>query len=316
MCLARIPLVVIALCLSIAVVDAGEPRSYTAGAFALDIGSGPGLVHGFEGGALGAVVVQEPFLGGVAPKHVGKPMYEPIVVQTNFAMPKPLRDWIGDGLAGKATRHSGSVSLLDYNYREQRRVEFSDALLSSLTFPGCDAASRDVGYLSLGLTPDVTRWLRGDGGRSYPQKPGKVNSWIRSNFRLIIGGVDCTRVSKIDSLTIKQVASVIGDPRLPAQVPAYACSNLVVTLPEANSDTWLAWYESFVIAGQGNGREKTGTLVLLAPNLSTELCVLTLNGLGIFGYAPDGGPIHSQAIRRVVVSMYCESISAEFPAAP
>ncbi len=312
--LVQITLATLVLCCSIAVATAGESRGFANGRFALDIGGTYSILHSFSGGAVGATVIHEAFADGLAKKHLGLPLFSPIDLEVGLTPTGPLDALVGDLLANKAGSHSGAVVLADFNYREKRRIEFTEATLAAITFPACDAAAKDIGYLGLSLVPEVVRWRNGGGGQvDIPGTSKKSRPWVRGNFRLTIPKVDCTKVSKIDSLTIKQTVLSVGPVGLHPVGVALSFSNLVVTVPESAIDSWMAWYESFVMQGKNSdGDEKIGTLVLLAPDLQTELCVLTLRGLGIVRIAPDGGVPGGEAVRRAVVTMYCEGIGATF----
>ena len=68
-----------------------------------------------------------------------------------------------------------------------------------------------------------------------------------ANFRLDSPGLDCTRVTKIDSFTVKQTfPSVNGDVREPGPL---SFPNLTVTLSDQSAQTWQSWLNNFVIEG-------------------------------------------------------------------
>ena len=85
-----------------------------------------------------------------------------------------------------------------------------------------DGASKDAAYLTLKFAPEYTA------GR--PRHPGKLRAplktnqklWVPSNFRVAIDGLDCTRVIRVDSFTVKQSVATddIGDVRDYLRVPA------------------------------------------------------------------------------------------------
>jgi hypothetical protein len=112
-----------------------------------------------------------------------------------------------------------------------------------------------------------------------PAPPASLSSF----FRLNIVGLDCTRVSKIDSFTVKQhlaggtldMAHYQVDQIRTAAANLVEFPNLRIELATAFAETWRTWFKSFVIDGNSSAmNEKTGTLSFLAPNLSTVLATI------------------------------------------
>ena len=115
----------------------------------------------------------------------------------------------------------------------------------------------------------------------------KKSRWLVSNFRLAIDGVDCTSVTTIESLAVKQPVQPRAITRGDNQVPInLEIPNLVVTLADAKADTLYDWHDSFVVKGNAfDDQEKSGSLQYLAPDLKTSLFTLNFNHLGIFRLA-------------------------------
>jgi hypothetical protein len=86
--------------------------------------------------------------------------------------------------------------------------------------------------------------------------------------------------------------------------------NLVVTLPEADAESFFAWHEDFVI--NGIGAEKDGSLEYLAPSLGQTLFTVQFENLGIFKMTPEKVEAGSEQIRRVKAEMYCEAMTFSF----
>ncbi len=90
-----------------------------------------------------------------------------------------------------------------FQLRKEGAREFHDALITEVTIPKLDAASKEPGYLDVTLTTEGTE-TKSDTGPIQPAVNTKQKPWTTANFRLEIDGVDCTRVNKIDSFTVKQ----------------------------------------------------------------------------------------------------------------
>ena len=78
-------------------------------------------------------------------------------------MPKPLFDWIAATLTMSYMRKNGAIITADYNRVEQSRLQFNNALITEIGIPACDAASKELGYLTVKFAPEFTTPLAGKG---------------------------------------------------------------------------------------------------------------------------------------------------------
>jgi hypothetical protein len=171
-------------------------------------------------------------------------------------------------------------------------------LITETMIPALDAASKDAGYLTVRFQPEAIDVNPGGAKLSFVGPKPKL--WRTSNFRLEIDGLDCTKVSNIDSFSVKREASKTQFP------------NLAITLSEASAQTWSDWHESFVVNGNNDQSfEKSGALRFLAIDLKTELSRIDLNHLGIFRLARTMGG--SSQVARVTGELYCEEMVLRQP---
>ena len=180
-----------------------------------------GPVRSADGGfARGEVVELPPASGGVfQQKHISTVKYEPFVVSVGFANASPLYDWVADTWKGKFDRKSGSVVVTDYKLEAKREREFSNALLTETSFPDFDAASKEQGFLTLKFNPELVKETSASGKQDAAAT--KAKQWLRSGFRLQIDGLDCTKVSKIEALSVKSKVTRCRNGRVQA-LPARA----------------------------------------------------------------------------------------------
>ena len=107
-----------------------------------------------------------------------------MVAEADLLEPGPLLDWLASGLGGDLVPRSGAVVLADHNLQRRRRISFSDALLTAITWPALDAAEPRRPF-TLGL-----RWLADqvddspDSGKLVGSLPGKRKPLLTSNFRV------------------------------------------------------------------------------------------------------------------------------------
>ena len=296
-------------------------RSYAAGNFFFNLdGVKCGFVKAVEGGGISAEVIEEK----VGPdyftkKHIGQPKYEDITLTLGFEMMQDVYDWIAASWKQNYARKDGSLVATDANLQAKSAREFYHALISEVTIPALDAASKDAAYLSLRFSPEYTRTVKAAGKLIAP-KPAAQKKFVPSNFRLEIDELDCTKVSKIDSFTVKQTVATddIGDGRDIAKEPGKLdFPNLRITIAEAGAATWDAWFEDFVIKGDNDeSKEKRGRIVFLTVDRKQELGRIELFNLGIFGLRHQAAA--GDAVPRVVADLYCERMELQIgkPVAP
>jgi hypothetical protein len=286
--------------------------------FALRLGTGDAadvtlLFKDFEGGSVYADVISE-LSGGehFAHKHLGPAKYEDFVLQIGLAMSGELFDWIAGSWGPQPAKKVGAVLSLDFNFNIKTERAFAGALITETTIPTLDAASKDAGFLTLRFHPKGIELNQGSG--KLPFVAAKQKLWRTSNFQLEIDGLDCTKVSKIDSFSVKREVTVVtsgtGDVSIVAGRAEFP--NLSITLSQISALTWFDWHHSFVVNGNNSdGFEKQGSLRFLAVDGQTELSRIDLHNLGIIRVAPTKGS--GSAIGRVTAELYCEEMELGQP---
>jgi hypothetical protein len=296
-----------------------DRRSYTAGSFFFNLeGVKCGFIKSVEGGGISAEVINEP--SGpeyYVRKHIGQPKYEDFGLQIDLSMDKSVYDWIAASWSGKYLRRDGSIQAADYNLNVRSEREFFNALITETTFPAMDASSKEPCYIKVKFAPEITRFKKGSGKLSAGAGKGAQKKWLPANFRLEIDGLDCTRVSKVDSFTVKQSVQTddIGDARDYLKEPGkLEFPNLGISLAESFAQSWMDWHEDFVIKGNsGDEQEKNGSLTFLSPDLKQELAQIKFYHLGIFRLAPEKSEASAEQIKRVLAELYCERMEFVYP---
>jgi hypothetical protein len=288
-------------------------RAFAAGHFMLELdGADAGWLASADGGqAVADVVEEKPGADQVVHKHLANVKYTDIQLGFGAGASKTLYDWIADTLGRKYLRKNGALVTADFDFKERERLTFTGALISHIDFPVLDASSKDTAKMTLGLAPEQTKRAKGSGAKLAGQVGAKAAKWASANFRLQIDGLDCTGVSRIDSISIRSVVAenAVGELREVEKEPSHLeISDLMITLSEAKAETFYDWHEDFVIKGNnGEDKEKSGTLELLSPTKDV-LFTLSFSGLGIYKVAPMAQPAGVEAVRRVTASMYCEQV--------
>ncbi len=291
-------------------------RAYSAAHFALQLDGSKelGFLRSAEGGnAVGEVVHEVGSAGYYQKKHIGNVKYEQITVEFGTGMSKDVYDWISSTLTGNRDqeRKSGALLAADFNYNLKSRREFTEGLITAVTFPAMDASSKDTAFITLTFAPNQTTDVPASGQLSSAAKQ-KQKLWSPSSFRFDMKGLPTGKVSKIEALTIKQtvVTDDIGDQRNSQKEPGkLEIPNVVFTLPETDAQPWLDWFKTFVLEGNNSDEEeKTAQLTYLAPNLKDEVGRLDFRNVGIFGIAPEKSEANAETVKKFKIELYCERI--------
>ena len=284
-------------------------RTFAAGSYFFNLeGVKCGFVKAVDGGGVSAEVIEEK----VGPdyftkKHIGQPKYEDVVLTIGFDMVQNVYDWIAASWKQNYARKDGSVIVTDASLQAKSERQFFHALISEVTIPALDASSKDAAYLTLKYSPEYTRAVKAAGKLVAPKQPMQKR-FVASSFRLELDGIDCTKVSKIDSFTVVQTVTQddIGQGRDIVKEPGKLdFPNLRVTLAEAGAATWSQWFDDFVIKGNNDeSKEKGGRIVFLAPDLKQELGRIELLNVGIFALRHPAST--GDHVARAVAELYCE----------
>jgi hypothetical protein len=177
-----------------------------------------------------------------------------IKARFSTGMNKAFYDWVGQCAAGTRLGKSGSVGTVNYQNREIVRVAWKTGHITHINFPALDAASKNA------CTVGITLGIQG-GGNDAPRSvtPHNVRrpTFLSSNFRVSIDGVDCTRVSKIDAFSLLSSGK----------------QSLTLTVLEAHAGDFRKWLAT--------PKAKTGSIDCLSPDLRTSIFHIAFTNLTI-----------------------------------
>jgi hypothetical protein len=185
-----------------------------------------------------------------------------------------------------------------------------------VTLPALDGASKDQVYLTVKIAPEYTRLKKGSGKTVKPET-GRQKEWLQANFKLDIDGLDCTRVSKIDALTVKQtlVHDDVGEARRDVGgASKLEFPDLVVSLAQTGSETWTDWFDDFVVKGNCDAtKERSGKLTYLSADRKTPLGEVDFFNLGIFRLESESQVEGAESVARLRAGLYCERMELKVP---
>jgi hypothetical protein len=292
-----------------------DTRSHTAGRFALDIdGFNVGFMKKFSGLAMEADVVAND-LGpdNVQKKHVANIKWTPGKATVGIGMGKGMYDWIKAAFDKGYITKNGSFTAADFNYKAQSRLDFMNALITSVTVPKLDGSSKDAAYFDIEFEAEQVRWSKG-GGEDIRGKIGpKQKGWLCSNFRFELGALPCNRVATIDSFTWKcsVAADQIGIFREPTKHPAkVTVPDLKVSVSHADHGPWADAAKKWFVDGHHlESDEMTGRIVFLGPDMKTELGEVELLNVGFKKFSDEDAEANSEKIKRFNVELYVEKMT-------
>lgn len=296
----------------------GDVRSYVAGNFYFELdGIKCGFIKSIDGGGVTADVIEEK----VGPsyftkKHIGQPKYEDFTMMIGLSMSKAIYEWIESSWKMNYQRKNGRIIACDHKLDAKSAIEFFNSLITETTLPAMDGSSKEPGYMTLKFASEYTRNVSASGKAAGELGKSLNKMFLPSNFRVTIDGLDCTKVSKVDSFTVKQNTQTddIGDARDMLKEPgALVFPNLKFTMAEVTSESWKKWHEDFVIKGNNDeSMEKSGTIELLSPNRQDVLLTVTMFNLGIFKFGTDKVEGNADAIKRCTAELYCERMELKY----
>lgn len=283
----------------------GIARIFPPGHFALELdGVSAGYARNIQGGGAVADVIQEKVgADHLVHKHVGAVHYDDIVVTCGAGMSRAFYDWVGQASTLQGARKDGAVIVYDNGNKEVSRLNWYSGLITEIDFPALDARSKDAFSMTIKISPEYTRSVKG-GGNQAVLKPHK--SLVTSGFRLTIDGLEeaCKYVSRIEPIAFVQKLTKVatGASRdYSNELAAAELGNLLITLPESRAKAFYDWFEDFVIRGNsGSANEKNG-------KLETGPFTLTFGNLGLLKMTRPSAQGASE-IFKTKAEMYCESI--------
>lgn len=281
-------------------------RAYQARSASVQInGKSIGTVQSVDGGyAVGDVVADQVGPDNVTMKHISNIHFVPLTIRSDVS---DLDDVAIQALASPA-RMDAVVTLQSFDMKAGSTTTLTNALVTRIAFPDLDAASREPLYMEVELTPELIR--RTDGGGAAESKMGlRQKKLLRSNYRIDIPGLETKRVTSVTGLTLTRPlsADAVGLTREIAKAPMrWNTSNVVLTVSGADEKSWQAWADDFLLKGNnGQEKEKTIEIHLLAPDLKSEVLLLRGSGVGLVSLRPATGATNDP-MQRLEAELYVE----------
>lgn len=295
-----------------------QGRSYSAAHFVLELdgNNAVGVIRSVDGGGVKSEIMTYQMGNNHALwRQIGKPKYEDLKLEFGMSMSKEFYAWIESFFGGTIVRRTGSILAGDFYFQERARRDFSEALISEITFPKLDGSDKNPCYMTATIVPETLRFKKGS-NRSLETAVGKMTQklWTSANFAFQIDGFRdaCRRVTKIDSFTIKQQIHEYhaGHLRDPIRVPGILeFPNLSFSLPESDAQPFIKHYTKYGIEGALQPATRHTGSITCNDNAGKTLCTVSLSGVDIASVSPEKSDATSDEIKQVRVEVVVESMT-------
>jgi len=296
-----------------------SPTPYSAGTFlfVFDKGdtSSSAYVKSVEGGQTKGNIVEEQHGASILKfHHLSTIEVEPISVELGLGASKDILDWIADTWKHKFERRNGSILHAPYSGKTAFEQTYTDALLEEATIPAVDASSNDAAFLKFKFRPHKVDSKKGDNRPLQGNEESKQKLWLKSNFTLEVDGFDCSHVTKVDALTVKQKLKALhtGRDRFPVwEAVGVELPKLTFHLPLSHAADFLNWHKDYVIDGKvdKDQSKRNGALTFMDHALTSELLTVNFQQLGLYNLTIDKSEANEEAIKNCKIELFFEEIS-------
>jgi phage tail-like protein len=296
---------------------------YSAAHFALELDDGKdiGMFRSIEGGGIKSDVLTYQN-GGTYDRwrQLGRPKFEDIKLQVGTSMSEGFYKWIAAFFGGNPVRKNGTILAADYYYKTRARRVFTDAMIKELVFPKLDATDKNTTFMNITLGVENITFEKGDDRVIQQRKDDAQKAWKGCNFNFSLDPFTeaCTRVTKIESFTIKQnlLEYAWGGLRTVTKTPSTIdIPQLSFSLPEMYAGPMITHYVKRGVKGEVPGRFN-GMIETYDNSAEKTVCFrITIKNADILNVAPDKSDAASEEMKQVKVDLYCEGLEfAYYPA--
>ena len=219
-------------------------------------------------------------------KDLRNPDYTEIDIAFNTGMSSEFYQAISDAMAGNKIHHNGKILALN-GKNIVRQLEFTNALITEVTFPAADASSKDTAKFVVTFKPDQAVESKKSG--TYSNQACSVKPILAGNFRFDVKGLNlAAKTEAVDGMT---AVLAVPDTNCGLECPPPPLINfpsVIATIQDSGAQLLLDWYNDFVIAGNtGDANEKNGSIEWLDASLNHVLLRVDFYNMGVFEVAND-----------------------------
>lgn len=291
-------------------------RSTTAGRFVCEIGGFEALYCKEVSGGDWETEVSIHDLGPDREqfKQVSNIKHSAFKAKFGIAQGNPMNEWIRQSFEKSYAYKDGSITIADFDSNATQRIDFSNALITSVTIPKLDGASKEAAYMDVEWEAEEIKFSRGS-GKIHSTGTSNQKRWTPSKFSFTLDGFDegCRRVSTIESFSWKQgvTRDNIGIVRMGTLHPTKVMvPDLKVSFSAATAKPWQDWAKSWIVDGNTLvNHHKTGAIYFLAPNTNDHIGRIDLYGVGLKKLTAPALGANKEEIARYTAELYVEKMT-------
>jgi hypothetical protein len=222
---------------------------------------------------------------------------EAITFAVDFGMGNALAAWITAMVNGSAIAKSGAVATTVDNKAQSYRY-FRNAVIDAVTVPTADVNIADPARFTVRVRSREITDVKSDNTTLTAAGINQQTSRC-SNFRVSIGSLPCSRVSKIDAFTIRQGERSEG-----------SFPNLRVTVAGVDLERWQRWFRGFAAESTATVNELDGRLEFLATSAMEVIGGVTLSQIGCVSLSRNSDAT-KDALTTYVAELYVRKMMIE-----
>jgi hypothetical protein len=205
--------------------------------------------------------------------------YQEVLLTLPFPLDNQALQLFDGVMSGRLTSIFTTIHSISADGKLINSFDLGNCLISEISFPELDAASRDGGDANITLKPQHIDVTLDNGSRSVTVTNEKsAKRFIASSYSLTIDNVPTNKVSKITSLAVQPH---LHEAAAGAALDFVEFKTIQITLRESdlNNPSWQSWLNDF--AKNQQIAERNGTLKFLSPDLKSSLLEISLNNIFI-----------------------------------
>ena len=224
-----------------------------------------------------------------------------MAARIDLGEPGPLLEWALSLPRGNPLATDGAALVLDADRKVQRRVEWSDGLITELKLPVLDANSKLGFSLDLAWQPSSVRYAKPSGARLVVPVTQR-KAVLLCNFRVQGLPFDASFITQValPTVTAKLATEQTGQQRLTSRhYSVIDLGELRLEFAARSRDEALAWVQKLVADGRiADSEYLTLQVELLDASLKAVLATVTLAGCGLLRFDEDPIGTNAESVPR------------------
>jgi hypothetical protein len=247
----------------------------------------PNLIKKVAGGNMKAETVTMNLGTDKKPIHtISNVTSDELTAEIGFSMGGSMLQWFNAFMDNDVMEKQGSIQFGNQKQQVTSIIDARDLWLTEISFPACDASSKDSAFIEFKCRGEEYTRKAGDNAAMQASTNFDQKGFMAANFSLSVGDLDCSKVKKTGKITCKMKLqqNPVGSQRIMELVPTVCeLGDFEVTIDRVTEASWVQYYEDFVIKGNcGQSNMVNATLEYKTQNLEKTLATIEMTGMSPF----------------------------------